>query len=429
MVMKTSLVCLLLVFCMGLFYFSNRHLPLKSTKLFSYFYCSTFMVMVLKVITFYTVNHMNQIPDGLNLAVHLVYLLSISVMVFLFFLYIRSLMKSRDKCTVILVSFPLLIVVSVMDILMPEFLGMIVYVTLMLVGFMMSKENTEKYLDKQTGMFNQYALETVCGEYCASGKNTDFLVTALCEAEDALDRMSWKQYTAAMKQVECFCKKNLQQQPYRACGNGFVFPVPSYQTAMGLTGLLEEYSGKQFGGEVSFSYKIMELDNRSDVKEFLSEMVEFCTDAMNRMASHDYLTKVRNRNSYEKELTRIIQEGVDAFYFLADLNNLKDTNDRLGHSMGDELLQTFARVLKTAAGKEGMVFRYGGDEFVVLWNGEDAKQYLAALEECCRLVNQERAVPLEFAIGYGRVLEEDGLKKADRMMYENKIRMKAKHGY
>lgn len=494
MVMKTSLVCLLLVVYMGLFYFSNRHLPLKSTKVFSFFYCSTLILAVFDFITLYTLNHLDQVPDTLNLAAHLIYLMSINSMVYLYFLYLRSMLESkvailsvfrslqaipffitsvlilvlpidyiegkstnyslgpkayalyvsvvlynlmilyycirywkllnREKRTAILVSVPVFFVVSVVDILMPESLCIIVYVTVTLVGLMMSKENSEKYLDKQTGMFNQYALEVVGSEYIALKKPMFLVVMALSESDNAKDVMNWKQHTSAMNVIQQFCKKSLKRQSYRVCGNGFVFLVNSEHTAQQEVQELESFAAEQFLGDVVFSSEIMELSKYADADEMMSCVLELCNTAMNKMATHDFLTKVRNRNSYEEELKRFMNERVDAVYFLADLNNLKATNDSMGHSAGDELLQTFAKALKVSAGKEGRVFRYGGDEFVVLWTGGDAQEYLIRLEENCRRINQKREIPVDFAIGYGKILEEDGIQKADRMMYENKSKMK-----
>ena len=127
------------------------------------------------------------------------------------------------------------------------------------------------------------------------------------------------------------------------------------------------------------------------------------------MAIFDLLTGVRNRNSFEKELVKLREEGVDAFCFLVDINNLKTTNDAMGHSAGDELLKVMAKLLKDTTGKEGLVFRYGGDEFVVLWRGTDAAAFLAKLEKNSRQGNESR-----IKIPISRLLDEaieDLLKK------------------
>lgn len=81
------------------------------------------------------------------------------------------------------------------------------------------------------------------------------------------------------------------------------------------------------------------------------------------MAIYDFLTGVYNRNAFEKQLSRLKKQNRNVYYFIADLNNLKETNDIMGHSAGDELLQTVAKLLTDATGERGTVFRQGGDAF------------------------------------------------------------------
>ena len=50
---------------------------------------------------------------------------------------------------------------------------------------------------------------------------------------------------------------------------------------------------------------------------------------------------------------------------ILDLNNLKHTNDTLGHEEGDKLIVDFADILRNTIGSSGVLFRWGGDEFVV----------------------------------------------------------------
>lgn len=492
MVMKTSLVCLLLVIYMGIFYFSGRHLPLKSTRIFFYHYASALILTSFDLITLYTVNHMDRVPESMNLTAHIIYLLAINATIYLYFLYLRSLLEdkikiprrlriiqaapfavisililalpieyvegvytnyslgpkayalyvsviiynllilyycirywrliSREKRAAVIASVPIFVGISVIDIIMPEALCVIVYVILTTLGLMMSNENSEKYLDQQTGMFNRYALETVVGEYIAR-KQKVFLVV-MGGLEDVEEHTDWKKCITAMQEIQHFCKKELKRQAYRVGDDGFVLLADSKQAAKEAAAEVIIYIEKQYGRGIEEKYKILALDQYTDSGELMSEVMEICSNTVSRMAVFDFLTGARNRNSLEKKLKYMRNEGVDAYYFLADVNNLKTTNDTSGHSAGDELLQTMVRVLTETAGDDGMVFRYGGDEFVVLWNGTDADRYLEALERNCKRLNSSRTVPLSFAIGYGKVLESDGAEKADRMMYTNKIRMK-----
>lgn len=494
MIWKTSLVCLLLVIYMGLFYFSNKHLPLRSTRIFRYYYVSAVILNLFDFITVYTVNHMELVTSGLNLLLHVIYLLSINITLLLYFLYIRSLLErkrkisgvvqylhavpfavtsililflpltyvegehtnysfgpkvyalyasvlfynllilyhcvrdwklfNKEKRMAILASVPVFLCVSIINIVFPEVLVTIVYVVLTTAGLMLSSENCEKYIDKQTGMFNRYALGIVVDDYMATGKNVFVVVVTLAEGNNMQDVIEWQQYIAAMEELQSFCKKELKHRTYRVTDNGFVLLTGSAQTALQKAAAIRQHVERHWKNEMSASHKAFALNTYTSSEKLLSEIVEICTGAINRMAIFDLLTGVRNRNSFEKELVKLREEGVDAFCFLVDINNLKTTNDAMGHSAGDELLKVMAKLLKDTTGKEGLVFRYGGDEFVVLWRGTDTATFLEKLEKNSRQVNEPRIIPVSFAIGYGRILDSDGLKKADKMMYENKIRIK-----
>src|SRR5690606_30181356 len=56
-----------------------------------------------------------------------------------------------------------------------------------------------------------------------------------------------------------------------------------------------------------------------------------------------------------------------------DIDGIKDFNDTYGHAIGDLALQAFAGALVEAAGSSGTVYRYGGEEFAMLFPGVDRK--------------------------------------------------------
>ncbi len=87
-------------------------------------------------------------------------------------------------------------------------------------------------------------------------------------------------------------------------------------------------------------------------------------------ATHDALTGLRNRLSFNAELDRAIQRskrnnGRLALMFI-DLDGFKKVNDLLGHHTGDAVLIEIARRLKNSLRASDTLARVGGDEFVVL---------------------------------------------------------------
>ena len=104
------------------------------------------------------------------------------------------------------------------------------------------------------------------------------------------------------------------------------------------------------------------------------------TALLERLSYHDGLTGVFNRNKYNQLLEQqwdqsLASLGVACF----DLNGLKRTNDALGHSAGDVLIQQMASQLEDHF--PGQVYRIGGDEFLVLDSSRDRPSFQAAVRE------------------------------------------------
>ena len=79
----------------------------------------------------------------------------------------------------------------------------------------------------------------------------------------------------------------------------------------------------------------------------------------------DELTKCFNRRAYDLDMEQL-DLNTEWVYISLDLNGLKQANDSLGHSAGDELICAASNCMKFALASYGKIYRIGGDEFVVL---------------------------------------------------------------
>lgn len=84
------------------------------------------------------------------------------------------------------------------------------------------------------------------------------------------------------------------------------------------------------------------------------------------LATHDPLTKTKNRNFVQTKLEALDPSHHKVLVFLIDLDGFKQVNDGYGHAVGDMLLQAVAARLCTIATDNAVVARLGGDEFLVL---------------------------------------------------------------
>ncbi|WP_370837870.1 diguanylate cyclase [Megasphaera sp.] len=106
--------------------------------------------------------------------------------------------------------------------------------------------------------------------------------------------------------------------------------------------------------------------------------------AMQKQAYQDELTAVKNVAAYDRkvyDLNQKIAAGQAAFaVVMVDLNQLKDVNDRFGHEKGNIALQRLCQAVCRIY-KHSPVYRIGGDEFVVILEGEDYAQRDALFEK------------------------------------------------
>lgn len=109
-------------------------------------------------------------------------------------------------------------------------------------------------------------------------------------------------------------------------------------------------------------------------------------------ATHDALTGVPNRSHFSEKLEGAIARAREADSQIAlvlfDVDNLKQTNDTIGHDAGDRLLAIFAERLKAFSGEAGGIGRLGGDEFAIFLEHRDEAQTLAVARDILQRLHQ-----------------------------------------
>ena len=100
-------------------------------------------------------------------------------------------------------------------------------------------------------------------------------------------------------------------------------------------------------------------------------------------ARRDALTGVYNRRALDEMLTRLMSARRPFTLVFIDIDDFFEVNDRFGHLVGDRVIQDLARFLTQITRKTDSLFRYGGDEFIILMpqtTAEKAEQVLARLQ-------------------------------------------------
>jgi len=145
-------------------------------------------------------------------------------------------------------------------------------------------------------------------------------------------------------------------------------------------------------------------------------------------AHHDALTDVYSRAFLKKKIQEFNELIKPIAVVIADIDDLKKINDQYGHHMGDLLVKAVADCLKSAAGKNMIVSRIGGDEFAVLMPNStemDVKEYIYRVQGKIKEIEGDFPFPINVSIGYKCCESSKGsmlqlLREADKEMYQIK---------
>ena len=153
-------------------------------------------------------------------------------------------------------------------------------------------------------------------------------------------------------------------------------------------------------------------------------------EALQYLTEHDPLTGAYNRTSLKREYF------LNKFFFMIDIDHFKKLNDNFSHEMGDKCLKKFAEIVRNNIRKEDRLIRYGGEEFIILFNGESTKEEMHQKADDLRKAVEEETskikdfadpnfvAPFTISVGVNRMNPnytlEDNIKVADKYLYEAK---------
>lgn len=151
---------------------------------------------------------------------------------------------------------------------------------------------------------------------------------------------------------------------------------------------------------------------------------------------HDTLTGLLNRKTFEGKLGKVLEQMLKSAkrkddkahtkYFLAlfDIDHFKRVNDTYGHLVGDDVLKQMARMMRESFREKDLLFRYGGEEFLGVFECASAKDIRQLLERFMMKVSKAefpKVGHITVSIGYSEVFSYDEsahvVSRADQALY------------
>ncbi|MCR5267239.1 MAG: GGDEF domain-containing protein [Lachnospiraceae bacterium] len=180
-----------------------------------------------------------------------------------------------------------------------------------------------------------------------------------------------------------------------------------------------ELSRKQREVQNALESLVKEVEDKNSMLRFISEY-DALTDCLNRRGFIERAVNLKNDNP-----------GLSCVAIFADLDHLKEINDRFGHAEGDFAIKTVAGFIRHTVGANQILGRLGGDEFVaiaILKDGETPEQICDAIKRTADDFNAASDKPfyIECSIGYNaftckETLDiQEVLDAADRELYKSK---------
>ena len=207
-------------------------------------------------------------------------------------------------------------------------------------------------------------------------------------------------------------------------------------------------------------YRLLFRELNNSVNRLLANnKIKEMNQQLEQNAVTDMLTGLYNRSGMYREAKKLelrmknSREHTGIGLMFLDLDNFKPYNDTYGHDIGDIVLQGMAAIFRDVAGEKGFVSRYGGDEFIIIWNTSDheeleqyAKSIYDKIDEADgfrtviqnRLgkqieINQNTYIGCSIGIATSELADENSvdalIKKADDVLYCVKTKSKGTYAF
>lgn len=261
------------------------------------------------------------------------------------------------------------------------------------------------------------------------------------------DELSWDDWISSISS-----KIDIRCWEENKCDNT---QCPAYQNKCGRCWII---AGTMCGGEVLGEFakkygtcqkceiyqRVVYAEPAREIEEHLIVLIHSLRckqEELKEIAIKDHLTGLFNRRHFDNymqhEYKKIKRSNSTLTIMMIDINNFKQINDMWGHAKGDEILKEYSKILQSSIRESDIVFRIGGDEFIIIMHECcDNKSYAEALasriDAQIEHWNNYHDMEFDLSLSYGISMLtktvsniQQCLDEADTKMYEDKRNKKS----
>ncbi|QFI19931.1 diguanylate cyclase (plasmid) [Klebsiella aerogenes] len=166
--------------------------------------------------------------------------------------------------------------------------------------------------------------------------------------------------------------------------------------------------------------------------DFNESLTKYKTHLLQLRTSYDVLTRLPLRRVLDESFGSVVERfsKIGLYLLLLDIDHFKKINDNYGHLVGDVVLQALAVGLESSVRKSEPVYRYGGEEFIILLHAETESDAFNIAERVREQISKTdiyaggRNLRVTFSAGLTKIYKNEVLhevlERADAALYEGK---------
>lgn len=166
--------------------------------------------------------------------------------------------------------------------------------------------------------------------------------------------------------------------------------------------------------------------------DFNAALMDYKTHLLQLRSSYDALTGLPLRRTLDESFAGMVDQfsQTGLYALLLDIDHFKKINDNYGHLVGDGVLRCLALTLEDNVRKSETVYRYGGEEFIIILHAATHKEACIAAERIRQLIATKimsvsgHRITITFTAGLTRINEDEALRevleRSDKALYHGK---------